>query len=87
MRTEDILPGMFNILEAVIAQHRYCQDHEVGILSPTGGSCWRCNNNIYFPIQYGEYDEYTSGITIERAGNELITRCPHCNYPFNKEKP
>lgn len=82
MRTEDIIPEMFNVSEACKAQARYCEEHEEPHFAPAGGSCWRCSENIYLPISYGKSNEYTAGITVERAGKELITGCPHCNYSF-----
>ena len=26
--------------------------------------------------------EYTTGVTVEKAANELITGCPHCNRSY-----
>lgn len=82
MNTENIIPGMFNIQEAVKAQAKYCEENEFPLFAPVGGCCWRCGKNIYAPVQYGNNQEYTSGITVKRAGSEPITGCPHCHYSF-----
>lgn len=82
MNTENIIPGMFDIQKAVIAQAKYCDENEFPLFAPVGGCCWGCGKNIYAPIHYGRNQEYTSGITVKRAGSELITACPHCNHSF-----
>lgn len=82
MRTEDAKPGMFDISAAAKAQRKYCEENNAPHFAPAGGHCWRCGRNIYSPISYGSNNEYTAGITVDRAGKELVTGCPHCNYSF-----
>lgn len=82
MKTENVKPEMFDISEAAKAQRKFCLENEAPHFAPVGGCCWRCHNNIYSPITYGANNEYTSGITVERAEKELVTGCPHCNYSF-----
>ncbi|WBX80150.1 hypothetical protein PD280_21540 [Virgibacillus salarius] len=55
------------------------------------GWCWNCNKNIYEPNEKERTlfweegkptEKYTTGITVEKAANELITGCPHCNRTY-----
>ena len=71
----------YNRLEAVAAQKRYCQEHEVPHFAPDDGYCYHCDADIYAPITIAGR---TYGITVEHAGKTLITGCPHCNYSFVK---
>jgi len=72
---------IFNPIEAAKAQEDYCNEHELPMFAPANGICYRCCNNIYDPITYRDHDK-VYGISVEDAGNQLITSCPHCNYSF-----
>ena len=65
--------------QAIKAQKKYCEEHKLPHFAPYDGICWCCRQNIYKPM---EYKEYVSGISVERAGKELITGCPHCNRTY-----
>lgn len=69
----------FNVKEATIAQYEYCQRKELPHFAPRGGLCWRCNKNIYTEIDHGTYK---TGISVEMAGSDLVTGCPHCHRSY-----
>lgn len=52
------------------AQADYCKRTHTPHFAPESGKCYRCNKQIY------------EKISLEKASNELITGCPHCNYSF-----
>lgn len=72
------------------AQKKLCKEKGYPHFAPASGRCWKCNNNIYSPIEHerknwqtGEVvGKYTTGITAEQASNELVTGCPHCNCSY-----
>ncbi|MEK3995665.1 hypothetical protein MKY29_12990 [Psychrobacillus sp. FSL K6-2365] len=79
----------YNIAESVKAQSEYCKTNGAPHFAPRGGSCWKCNKNIYEPIERkfkdylsGEEKTRTTGITVEEAGSQLVTGCPHCNRSY-----
>ena len=51
-------------------QKLYCKTLKQPYLAPAGGICFKCNEQIY------------DRISIEEAGKNLITDCPHCNHSF-----
>lgn len=65
----------FNVAEAIAAQRKYCEEKKMPHFAPRDGVCWRCYRNIYKPVNHGPY---TTGISVEDAGNRLVTGCPHC---------
>ncbi len=65
----------YNISEAIEAQERYCEENKYPLFAPGNGMCYRCHRNIY-----KEINGY--GISVEAAGTQLITGCPHCNWSF-----
>ncbi len=72
---------MYNIEKAIKAQHDYCKNHDIPNFAPAlDGTCYHCRRNIYVPIKGPA--GYITGITVEQAGKELITGCPHCHYSF-----
>lgn len=76
---------MYNVSESIKAQQKYCVENKAPHFAPRSGICWKCHRNIYEPRKYFGYDnktEYTSGITVEKAGIELVTGCPHCNRSY-----
>lgn len=60
------------------AQIKYCREHSYPHFAPAG-RCWRCGKNIY---EQHEENGHKHGISVERAGRELITGCPHCCWSF-----
>ena len=70
---------MFNVIEARAAQMKHCEDKELPHFAPKSGNCWSCGKNIYQEIDKGNY---STGITVEEAGRQLITGCPHCSRSY-----
>ncbi len=84
-------PETYDALEATVAQSKYCLEHGVPHAAPKSGWCLRCNQNIYLPgkkaclisdykVERSVLD--STGISVERAGQEYITKCPHCGWNF-----
>ena len=72
----------YDTAEAVKAQERYCDEHEIPIFAPRNGLCSWCGRNIYAPSMYSPREGQTRGISVEEAGSRLITSCPRCNATF-----
>lgn len=81
----------YDPLAATEAQSRLCDERNVPHFAPKSGRCWRCGQNIYLPgkkyysvtsRKMERTDRDSSGISVERAGREHITGCPHCNWSF-----
>ena len=53
-------------MTAYEAQAKFCREHDVLILVPIHGSCFRCGRDIWVKI------------TPEEAGERYITGCPYC---------
>ena len=70
----------FHPEKAAKAQEAYCDEHEVPMFAPRDGICEHCGYNIYMPINGSRGTIF--GITVEEAGNRLITSCPFCNHSF-----
>jgi hypothetical protein len=51
------------------AQTEFCYDKDIPHFAPYLGWC-SCGRNIY------------SKISVQEAGRDLITGCPHCNKSF-----
>lgn len=75
-------PETYDALKATEAQSKYCQEHGYPHFAPKSGRCWRCNQNIYVDGKRCNDNRSSKGISVERAGRELITGCPHCNWDF-----
>lgn len=81
---------MYNSILAVQKQKELCKEKGYPHFAPKSGRCWRCNRNIYEPVEHerknwktGEITgKYVTGITVEKASKELITGCPHCNRSY-----
>lgn len=82
---------VYDPLAATVAQSRLCDERSVPHFAPKSGRCWRCGQNIYLPgkkcysvtgRKMERTDRDSRGITVERAGREHITGCPHCNWSF-----
>ncbi|MFU1797335.1 hypothetical protein ACM1RC_25950 [Paenibacillus azoreducens] len=75
---------MFDVQQSIKAQKKYCEEKQFPHFAPASGSCWSCGRNIYSPIEKAGWNgkTYTTGITVEKAGSELVTGCPHCNRSY-----
>ncbi|WP_373845721.1 hypothetical protein [Clostridium sp.] len=84
----------FDIQKSIEAQAKLCKEKEYPRFAPKDGICWCCNQNIYEQIGW-KHDEsgrkirvsldkatHVTGISVERAREELITGCPHCNRTY-----
>lgn len=70
----------WNTAEAITAQGEYCEKHRAPYFAPKSGLCFRCHRQIY-----GIYDldgKELRGISVEKAGERLITGCPYCRMSF-----
>jgi len=72
--------GNFDNKRAPAAQQEYCDKHEIPMFAPYNGICYRCGRNIYLPTNGRNGAIF--GVTVEQAGSQLITGCPHCSYSF-----
>lgn len=58
--------------------------------APNNGICYNCRKQIYADVEFqrrnwetGQIEKAVSyGISVERAGSELTTGCPHCLRSF-----
>lgn len=72
---------MYNTAKAYEAQWEYCHKRGFPMFSPgPSGQCYRCGRDIYRRIVWP--DGRVTGISVESAGNQLVTCCPHCTYCF-----
>lgn len=58
----------------VVAQRRYCDEHNLPHFAPNSGICYRCKRQIYAG---------PNGWTYDQAGAKMITYCPYCNASFD----
>lgn len=83
----------YNVIESRKAQSEYQERTGSPEFPPRSGNCWNCGKNIYEPFHWKfengrkvpvgeETSTMTTGITVEKAGNELVTGCPHCNRSY-----
>lgn len=70
---------MFDVSKAIEAQREYTSENKYPHFAPPSGLCYKCRQQIYSPIDKGTY---ITGISVERAGSELVTGCPHCNRSY-----
>lgn len=83
----------FDVKKAIEAQNRYCKENNLPHFAPYDGRCWNCRRNIY-ELHYWKREDYRlvpakqeeattkTGISVEKAGSELVTGCPHCNRSY-----
>ena len=68
--------------KAIEAQKKYCAENRLPRFAPDNGWC-RCGKNIYERHLNTTFRlAYYSGISVEQAGEELITGCPHCQRTY-----
>lgn len=78
----------FNVNEAIKAQAKLCKEKNYPHFAPHDGQCWDCGRNIYEKWERNENSSFggtrkvVSGITVEKAGKELVTGCPHCHRTY-----
>lgn len=75
----------YDVSLAVKAQKEYCKSSGAPHFAPRNGVCWKCNKNIYeqHEKRYAGNDKvFVFGISVEKAGSELVTGCPHCNRSY-----
>lgn len=75
----------FNVSLAVKAQKDYWKSNGLPNFAPRNGVCWNCNKNIYEQHEKrygGDVKGFVTGISVEKAGSELVTGCPHCNRSY-----
>ena len=58
------------IEEKIAEQVDFCHRGQHPMFAPSDGVCASCLRQIY------------AKLSMERAGSELITGCPHCSYSF-----
>lgn len=74
---------MYNTQASCQAQREYCEKKNAPHFASYDGRCWNCKQDIYKPMEHKQGDRiYTTGITVEKAGRELVTGCPHCNRSY-----
>lgn len=78
---EDKPVETFDPAAATLTQATYCRNHGYPHFAPASGRCWKCNQNIYAEGKQRNGNR-SNGISVERAGRELITGCPHCCWSF-----
>lgn len=71
----------FNVSDSMVAQEHYCKEKEYPLFAPNNGICWKCNKQIYAEGK-NRMGNLSKGISVEKAGSELITGCPHCNWSY-----
>jgi len=69
----------FDIEKAIKAQKEFLIKKGYPRFGPANGICYRCNKNIYTEI---DHRGYKTGISVEKAGSQLVTGFPHCNYSY-----
>lgn len=93
---EPIFSKEYNPALAIQKQSELCKEKDYPHFAPKSGRCWKCNRDIYSPVGWSKYEfgrrkqvaldspelNSITGITVEKASNELITGCPHCNRSY-----
>ncbi|PUU86959.1 MAG: hypothetical protein CI947_2353 [Halanaerobium sp.] len=74
----------YNKEKAIAAQKAFAKKTNSPHFAPDNGVCWKCHKNIYEPETSinGNGNEYTTGVTVEKAKTSLVTGCPHCNRSY-----
>lgn len=57
-------------IRAKIKAQKDCCSGNAPLFAPEDGFCWSCHQQIY------------TRISLERAGSDLITGCPHCSRSY-----
>lgn len=65
--------------KAARAQRAYCTaEHQPDFVG--NGDCVHCHENAFENVD--GYGRRSSGFSVEEAGRQLITYCPHCHRSF-----
>lgn len=64
--------------ECVKAQEEYCEKKNKPMFIPLDGCCDYCHRPLFDDAFGGIY----GGLSLEQAGNQLITVCPYCRKSF-----
>ncbi|WP_406945728.1 hypothetical protein ACJA3J_05625 [Halobacillus sp. SY10] len=83
----------FDVIKALKAQEKYCEESGAPHFAPKGGSCWNCRKNIYEHYHWkfdkgnrspatAEESNMRTGISVKEAASTLVTGCPHCNRTY-----
>lgn len=70
--------GEYDVKRAIKAQEEYCERVNAFQFAPPSGICWRCREQIYS----AKGKNGTPGITVEQAGNSVVSYCPHCRASY-----
>lgn len=79
--TKEEVSEHFNVSDSMAAQKRYCEEENYPHFAPKNGICCKCNQQIYTEGK-NRMGNLSKGISAEKAGSELITGCPHCNWSY-----
>ena len=79
--SKEELSEHFNVSDSMVAQERYCKEKEYPNFAPNNGIGWKCNQQIYAEGK-NRMGNLSKGISVEKAGSQLITGCPHCNWSY-----
>jgi len=71
----------FDLVKANEAQENYCKENSYPHFAPIS-RCYKCSQNIYGKEGKARNGKMISGISVEKAGSELITGCPFCNWSY-----
>lgn len=66
---------------SIQAQSQYCNDNRLPDFAPSDGICYRCDKDIYSPVENRRGD-FESGISVEKAASSHVIYCPHCRMSY-----
>ena len=72
----------YDVEKAIQSQEQFCVKNDYPRFAPENGICWSCHQNIYSEKGRTRYGKETHGISVEGAGNHLITGCPFCSRSY-----
>lgn len=74
----------YNVEKSIQRQREFCEKKGFPHFAPGNGVCWKCHEQIYQAKERLGWGgkTYTTGIGTKRAGEELVTGCPHCNISY-----
>lgn len=79
--TKEGVSEHFSVSGSIAAQECYCEEKGYPHFAPESGICWKCNQQIYAEGK-NRSGNLSKGISVEQAGSELITGCPHCSWSY-----
>lgn len=74
----------FDTTAAIKAQRDYCKENSMPHFAPSNGVCWACRSQIYESrsTNVSGNKSHKTGISVQSAGERLITGCPHCKKSY-----